>query len=55
MDTEPEGAVTVHRACGFPVYQDQDGEWRHAQDADDVVCALLFSGGSMLDRLAEEE
>jgi hypothetical protein len=48
-------AVVVHQRCGFPVIPDEGGNWHHVDPVDDVVCDLLFGGGSMLDALLDEE
>jgi hypothetical protein len=45
----------VHEKCGFPVVPSEDGNWHHVDPADDVFCDLLFSGGSMLDKLLDQE
>jgi hypothetical protein len=49
---DPDEAV--HGACGFPVRLTLNS-WQHAEAADAVFCNLLFSGGSMLDTLMDEE
>lgn len=50
-----DGAVVVHGKCGFPVVPGEDGNWHHASPLDDTYCDLLFSGGSMLDALLDQE
>jgi hypothetical protein len=47
--------VFTHQACGFPIEEDEDGRWQHVSPADGVFCDLLFSGGSMLDNLMDED
>lgn len=41
--------------CDFPAVRDASGRWVHAEAADAVFCDLLFSGGSMLDSLLDQE
>lgn len=53
-DSQPDKPV-VHEKCGFPVIPDEGGNWHHADPLDDTYCELLFSGGSMLDALLDQE
>jgi hypothetical protein len=41
--------------CGFPAGPDGQGGTRHVNGADAVICEILFSGGSLLDSLLDQE
>lgn len=52
--TREEGAGPTHSRCGFPVFLDREGNWRHVSRRDEEMCEL-FGDGGMLAPLMEEE